>query len=333
MPPVAVTLLFADGVASRIDAEPGSTVVAAAALAGLTLLTDCSNGRCGTCTARLCSGAVELEGYDPAVLPDEDRADGAILPCVARVTGPCVVELPYDHAEASGEEALPMHCRVLAVEAVAEEAVRLVLEAPHPVAFEPGQYLRIRVPGTEHWRSYSMANGSGTSRLEFFVRTVPGGVFSEWLRHQAAPDDILEASAPRGSFFLRDEARPRLFVAGGTGLAPFLSMLRRIEAEPALQRQPTTLLVGARSPRHLIAQAELDALRASVPGLQVRQAAEADAGSALHAGYATELIATLGLAVDTRVYLCGPPPMVDAGRSAAAAAGLARGDVLCERFA
>lgn len=333
MAPVAVTLLFADGVASRIEAEPGASIVAAAAAAGLTLLTDCSNGQCGTCTARLCSGAVDLGDYDPAVLPDEDRADGAILPCVARVEGPCVVELPYDHAEASGEEPAPMHCRVQQVEAAAEEAVRLVLEAPQAVAFEPGQYLRLRVPGTEHWRSYSMANGSGASRLEFFVRTVPGGVFSEWVRHHAAPGDSVEASAPRGSFFLRDEARPRLFVAGGTGLAPFLSMLRRIEAEPALQRQATTLLVGARSPRHLIAQAELDALRARLPGLAVRQAAEADAGADLHAGYATDLITTLGLATDTRVYLCGPPPMVDAGRNAAVAAGIARGDVLCERFA
>ncbi|MBU3652616.1 MAG: electron transfer flavoprotein, partial [Limnohabitans sp.] len=49
-------------------------------------------------------------------------------------------------------------------------------------------------------------------------------------------------------------------------------------------------------------------------------------------GYPTDLIARCSLDPATRVYLCGPPPMVEAGRKAVQAAGLNAADVLCERF-
>jgi len=67
--------------------------------------------------------------------------------------------------------------------------------------------------------------------------------------------------------------------------------------------------------------------------MELQVAVEQDADAGCHAGYATDLIPQLGLDPSTRVYLCGPPPMVEAGRRAAAAAGLPAADVLCERFA
>src|SRR5690606_15168764 len=116
------------------------------------------------------SGNVELDDYDPSVLPDEDRECGAILSCVSRVTGPCVIELPYDLAEASSEEAPPQEGKVIAIEQVAKETIRLEVAIDTPMAFHPGQYVRIRPAGTEEWRSYSMANASGATNLVFYVR-------------------------------------------------------------------------------------------------------------------------------------------------------------------
>lgn len=328
-----VTLIFSDGVAQRLDVASGTSLCDAASEAGLSLLTDCSNGQCGTCTARLMSGQVELGDYDPSVLPDEDREDGAILACVSRVTGPCAVELPYSFLDASAEEPPPMAGTVVSVAQVAAETVRLEVDVPQPVTFEPGQYVRIRPEGASEWRSYSMANGSGNTRLVFYVRLVPGGIFSSWLAEVARPGATLELSVPHGSFFLRDEPRPRLFVAGGTGLAPFLSMLEHIAGDTALQAQRTTVLLGVRTGAHLFAQEELEALRQRLPELDIRLAAESEPAASCHTGYATDLITSLGLDPSTRVYLCGPPPMVDAGRHAAVAAGMAKNDVLCERFA
>ena len=219
---IPVTLLFSDGVAHRLDVPCGKKIVEAASEAGLNLLTDCSNGQCGTCTAQLLSGTVEMEDYDTAVLPDEDRASGTVLPCVCRVTSACAVEFPYESAEALAEEAPPILGEVVEVRQVASETVLLQVSIPEGIQFEPGQYVRIQPEGADFHRSYSMANMPGSNRLEFFVRLVPDGSFSGWLA-SAKPGDRVDLSVPHGTFFLRDEDRPRLFVAGGTGVAPFLS--------------------------------------------------------------------------------------------------------------
>ena len=325
-----VTLLFADGVSQRIAVPCGGKLIEAAQEAGLNLLTDCSNGQCGTCTAQLVSGSVDLDDYDSAVLTDADRASGTVLPCVCRASGPCAIELPYDSSDAMSEEPAPVVAQVTAVEQVASETVRLEVQLPEAVAFEPGQYVRITPAGADFHRSYSMANVPGTDRLQFFIRLVPGGAFSEWLAG-AKPGDAVELSAPHGTFFLRQEDRPRLFVAGGTGVAPFLSMLRAMADQPTAQR--TTFLIGARTPGHLFALDELRQLGEKLQGMELQVAVEQDADAGCHAGYATDLIPQLGLDPSTRVYLCGPPPRVEAGRRAAAAAGLPAADVLCERFA
>lgn len=329
-PTIPVTLLFADGVSHRLSVPCGGRLIDAATESGLNLLTDCSNGQCGTCTAQLVSGTVDLDDYDPAVLPDEDRACGTVLPCVCRVNSACAIELPYDSTEALSEEPAPVFAEVTAVEQVASEIFRLEVKVPEAVAFEPGQYVRITPAGAEFHRSYSMANVPGTDRLQFFIRLVPGGTFSGWLS-QAQAGDKVELSAPHGTFFLRQEDRPRLFVAGGTGVAPFLSMLRAMVDHPPAHR--TTFLIGARTPGHLFALDELKRLEEQLEGMDLQIAVEQDAQPDCHAGYATDLIPRLGLDPSTRVYLCGPPPMVEAGRRAAEAAGLKRADVLCERFA
>jgi 3-phenylpropionate/trans-cinnamate dioxygenase ferredoxin reductase subunit/benzoate/toluate 1,2-dioxygenase reductase subunit len=329
--PIPVTLLFSDGVSRQLQVPYGHNLVACASAAGLNLLTDCANGQCGTCTAQLLSGTVDLQAYDPSVLPDEDREAGVVLPCVCNVSAPCAIEFPYDSTEVLTDEPEPMRAHVTAVEQVASEIVRLELSVDERVVFEPGQYVRIQPRACDMSRSYSMANVPGSDRLEFYIRMVPGGAFSTWLT-SAQAGDAVDISAPHGTFFLRHEDRPRLFVAGGTGLAPFLSMLRAVVAAPAAPQPRTTVLIGARTPGHLIAMDELEQIRASLPGVTIHLAVEEGDGPAAHRGYPTDLIPQLQMDADTRVYLCGPPPMVEAGRSAVESAGLSRQEVLCERF-
>ena len=332
MSKVPVTLLFSDGASRRMEGQCGESVVQAASNAGLGLLTDCSNGKCGTCAANVVSGSIELGEYDRAVLPDSDRQDGGILCCVSRIVEPCVIELPYELAEAMAEEPSPMSGRIVALRQVATETMLLEVEVENEVDFQPGQYMRLRPEGAEDWRSYSMACTSGSRRLRFYIRIVEGGCFSSWLTQSAHIGSVLELSEPHGSFFLRKEARPRLFIAGGTGLAPFLSMLESIVQDPLEKEISTTLLIGVRSGTHLFALDQLGELRDKWPTLQVNYAAESDPIEPCHTGYATDLITDLGVDPSTRVYLCGPPAMVEAGRSAVEAVGLARRDMLCERF-
>jgi len=329
-----ITLLFADGVTRTVQAQTGQKLVEVAASLGLSLLTDCSNGQCGTCAAHCISGRMALDDYDPSVLPDDERDDGAILCCVARVEGPAVIELPYDASDASGEEAPGQLGTVVQVRPVAKEIVQFTVSVPDPVAFLAGQYVRLKAEGMSAPRSYSMANGSESDTLDFYVRLVEGGEFSTWLTERARPGDRIEVSAPRGSFFLRDNQSPRLLVAGGSGLAPMLAMLRRMvdAANTGTDAAQTRLLIGARSGAQLFATEELQALQAQLPNLSIQVAVETEAPMGAHIGYPTDLIGADGLAPNTQIYVCGPPPMVDAARAAALKAGARKSDVLCERF-
>lgn len=328
----SITFLFADGATCVSESEAGQKLMDVAESVGLSLLVDCSNGQCGTCTAQCVSGKVALDDYDPAVLSDDERNDGAILCCVARVDGPAVIELPYDASDASGEEAPGQVGTVVCVNPIAEEIVELQVEVPVPVNFLPGQYVRLRPEGLKDFRSYSMANESGSTTLVFYVRTVSGGAFSGWLQESAKPGVSIEVSAPRGSFFLRQNDRPRLMVAGGSGLAPMLAMLRHMATNDDGRTAPTRLLVGARSGQHLFALDELESFKSLMPQLQIEIAAESHVPEGAHKGYPTELIEASRLTPQTQIYVCGPPLMVDAARTAALKAGARKSDILCEKF-
>lgn len=327
---ICATFLFADGVGTQVEASEGELLIDVAKRNGLTLFSDCNVGKCGTCVAKLVSGEVSLGEYDPAVLPDDERQEGSILSCVAHLKTNCVVEFPYDAADASVEAGEPIAAKVIGRVPVADEIWRLDVEVEQPLSFIPGQYVRIRTTPEGPWRSYSMANAPGETRLSFYVRLVPNGEFSTWLKEKAEIGDTIELDGPRGSFFLRAEDRPRLFVAGGSGLAPFLSMLRHLGTQD--DGQKTTLIVGARTGQHLFAQAEIAAMADANPNLRIAYAVESNPVDGARIGYPTDLIPELGLSAAERVYVCGPPPMVDAVKNSMSRIGLDKAAALYERF-
>jgi len=330
---VAITLVFEDGAATQVFAQEGQTIVEAAQEAGLNLLTDCANGDCGTCMGYCTAGELDLGDYDPFVLTEDEVDDGAVLCCIGTAKSDVVIELPYDSSHADAPEEDPQQGRIIALERVAEETMQLVVEVPNVVHFLPGQYVRLQAPGLDSWRSYSMANESDQRLLNFYIRLVPGGQFSEWLLNEAQVGAELEVSPPRGAFFLRSDTQPRLFIAGGTGLGPFLSMLKSLP-QPCEDAgaAPIHLLAGFRSGQHVFGLDELKALQKRLPHLQVHLATEANAPEGCHTGYATELVSNLELPANTQVYVCGPPPMVEAARSAVLAAGVKKDRIYCERF-
>src|SRR5690606_2030519 len=141
-----------------------------------------------------------------------------VLICRARALEPAVIELPYSGDDALAASEPGYLARVEGIEPAATDTLALQLSTANDVPFLPGQYVNI-APTAEFQRSYSMANPPGGRYLKFFIALHPGGRFSEWLQ-SAAVGDRVELSAPRGTFYLRSNAKPKVMVAGGTGLAP-----------------------------------------------------------------------------------------------------------------
>jgi ferredoxin-NADP reductase len=85
--------------------------------------------------------------------------------------------------------------------------------------------------------------------MTFLVKQVPGGLMSGWL-NRAQSGETLDIKGPMGSFYLRTPTRPLLFLAGGTGLAPFLSMLEVLEKQA--HALPIHLIYGVTRDQDLV---------------------------------------------------------------------------------
>ena len=109
-------------------------------------------------------------------------------------------------------------------------ALTLETDTRDQFTFLPGQYVNIAVPGTDEHRSYLFANGPEEQQLRFLIKLATGGVMSQYLIDRAAVGDEVSFTGPNGSFFLRESERPLLLLAGGTVLAPILSIMRRLRA-------------------------------------------------------------------------------------------------------
>ena len=189
--------------------------------------------------------------------------------------------------------------------------LELDVDATAPV-FLPGQYVNIGVPGSGQHRSYSFSSAPGKTKVSFLIKKIPGGVMSTWLE-AAKPGDKLDLQGPLGSFYLRDVQRPLLFLAGGTGLAPFLSMLEVLAR--ANSQQQVHLIYGVTRDLDLVQVEAIDAYVARLPNFSYATVVADAASSHPRKGWVTQHIPADALNDgDVDVYLCGPPPMVDAVR-------------------
>ncbi|MGW4381428.1 2Fe-2S iron-sulfur cluster-binding protein [Kitasatospora sp. NPDC004531] len=318
-----VVLTTTDGKRLEVCCPPGSTVLEAAAEAGAALPASCRQGTCGSCHATVTSGRYELGLHSPQALGPDEAADGGVLLCRTVPCGPLAAALPYPQSRILYGGVPQRAGEVVSLTAVADGILHLVValtDSPD-CQFDAGQFVELEWPGSGVRRAYSLANtGNWEGRMEFYLRLRPDGAFSGPLAAHARPGDPLTVHGPQGAFGLHETGlRPRWLLGGGTGLAPLLAMARQMAEwqDP----QPVRLFLGANTPAELFGAEELKAVAAELPGFAheccVR---EPDAGWTGPVGTPADLLAAAlsehtGPAPD--LYVCGPPPMVDAVRRAA----------------
>jgi methane monooxygenase component C len=182
--------------------------------------------------------------------------------------------------------------------------------------------------------------------LEFFIRLLPGGLFSKFLTTRANIGQRLTLRGPSGAFGLHENGnRPRFFVSGGTGLSPILSMVRHMGRER--HPQPATLLFGVTHEHELFYHQELIALEKEMPNLEVHvsvmQAGNDWAGQRgtvvdtlrqqLDAAKVEILRKQLDVAiVSPDIYLCGPPGMIEATMAVGSSHGIPESQIYMEKF-
>jgi benzoate/toluate 1,2-dioxygenase reductase subunit len=309
----SIALNFEDGVTRFIECRPDETIADASYRLGINIPLDCRDGVCGTCKCQVESGECDRGSYFADALTEEETAEGLALACQTRPKTDLVVAIAAS-SEACKTRAQTYRARLHSVDRPSETTIAFSLDGADGVSFLPGQYANLLVPGTVQRRSYSFSSPPGAETLSFLARNIPPGVMSTYLREKAVPGTPVEFIGPAGSFYLREIKRPLLFLAGGTGLAPFLSMLGKI-AETG-SAYPIHLGYGVTNDVDLVGVQRLEEFATKIPGFTFFTCVSARDSAHPRKGYVTAHVEASHLnGGDVDVYLCGPPPMVDAVRA------------------
>lgn len=228
------------------------------------------------------------------------------------------------------------------VETIAEtpRVTRLVLSVPDWPGHRPGQHLDVRLTAEDGYqavRSYSIASAPEDARLELAVERLEDGEVSPYLTEEVRAGDPLEVLGPIGGYFVWDVPMggPLFLVAGGSGIAPLMAMIRHRAATGS--DVPTRLLYSARSPEEIIYRDELDRLAAADPALEVVYTltrARPPGWTGFQRRIDRDMLREVGWPADTRplAYVCGPTSLVETVASTLVMLGYDRERVRTERF-
>ena len=208
-----------------------------------------------------------------------------------------------------------------------------------PFAFLPGQYatLTSEIDGQKVRRSYTISS-SPTQRdyVELTIKREQSGLASRHLHDHARTGDLLEVTAPSGSFFFTGkEAKGIVLIAGGVGVTPMMSVLRSLTDRS--YAHDIHFLYAAKTPSELIFREECAYLARRHPKVHIASiVSDADGQDWTGpVGYMTAefIAAAVPDIVEQRIHLCGPLPMMDAVKSALATLKVPPEQVKTEDFA
>jgi stearoyl-CoA 9-desaturase NADPH oxidoreductase len=241
-------------------------------------------------------------------------------PLVDLLTGPHGVDRYTELVAPTWTQADP-RAKVIAVRRETPRSVTLTLEPNQAfTGHRAGQHinLTVEIDGRRRTRPYSPASAEGARYIELAIGRHDGGLVSTYLNDHAHVGMIVGLDAVGGEFVL-PAVRPRriLFVSGGSGITPVMSMLRTLCAEGfegetahARSKREIAFVHYARSAEEATYRAELDSMR----GVRVlhgytRETAGTDLDGRFGAAHLTAAMPD-----PDAVFVCGPPQLVDAVR-------------------
>jgi ferredoxin-NADP reductase len=213
----------------------------------------------------------------------------------------------------------------------------IVLDVGGWTGHRAGQHVDVRLTaedGYQAQRSYSIASAPEAGVVEITVERIDDGEVSPYLVDELRPGDAFEVRGPIGGHFTWsvDEGGPLLLVAGGSGLAPLMSMLRHRAARGAAVR--VHALVSARSPGDLLYAEELATLEPR-EGLRVAHTYTREAPPGW-TGWSRRIdapmIAEITPDAGARAFVCGPTSFVERANDLLVAGGHDPNEIRAERF-
>lgn len=228
-----------------------------------------------------------------------------------------------------------MKARLIESTKIAPEVRHFLFDVPETdrLSYTPGQFVSFTEPfnGKPVTRAYSIASAPEGNRFELCLNRVQEGIFSPYL-FDLAPGAEVEMRGPLGYFVPKQPFRHALFIATGTGIAPFRGFVRSAAVVASDAR--IGLLFGTRYEEGILYRDEFEQLESSRPGFQFMPTLTRP-GSQWN-GRTGRVQAHLDEALDGRtdldVYICGMKAMVDDVRAILKSKGFDRKQIIVEKY-
>lgn len=303
-----------------LQVERDDLLLKAALAQGIDFPHSCRVGVCGSCKTKVLTGRVSPM-IDLALSPltNAEIEAGFVLACQAKVRTD--LDIAVDLAATKLIPSRTVASRVVSWRVLPGDVIDLRLALDEPMPYYAGQYGTIAESGSFTQRSYSFydappADGSGATEVGFLIKRLPGGRFSEWVAGEDRTGTKIWLQGPFGLMGIAGESREILCVAGGTGLAPVLSIVAgRLRKDPQTR---ATIVFGVRTQAEQFAQTMLERqlgdLIDRVRLLTILSHEPQDSGWDGPRGLITEAL-TPELGIDfahCEAFVCGSLPMVEA---------------------
>ena len=327
-----------------LNVRGGSPLLGTLAAEGIFVPSACGGrGSCGACKCKVLTDVgPHLPTETPYLSPDE-IARNVRLACQVKVRKNLEIELP--------EELFSVKKFTSRVESIKDltydiKEVLLALEGQE-IEFQAGQYVQLVVPpygdiAESVQRAYSMSSRpSDKKRVELLVRLVPGGIATTWVHKFLKQGQQVEVVGAFGEFHIHDTPAAMICVAGGSGMAPFKSMLYHMNETGAYPEKEIWYFFGARSLRDMFNLDEMRELAARWPRFHFVAALSEPKPEDNWTGETGLITDVLDRYLQGKVdagkglegYLCGSPGMINACINVMKKNGMGEDKIYFDKFA
>jgi len=333
-----------NGGKKELVVKGGSPLLGTLAAEGIFVPSACG-GR-GTCGACKCKVLTDVGPHLPTEMPymsPKDIEGNVRLACQVKVRKDLEIELP--------EELFSIKKLKTRVERIKDltydiKEVLLSLEG-QTIEFEAGQYVQLVVPPygdipESAQRAYSMSSRpSDSAHVELLVRLVPGGIATTWVHKFLKEGDSVEIVGPFGEFRIHDTTASMICVAGGSGMAPFKSILNHMKETGAFPEKEIWYFFGARTTKDMFYLDELSALAKAWPRFHFVAALSEPKPEENWKGDVGLITDVLDRYLQGKIdkkkglegYLCGSPGMINACINVMKKNGMTEDKIYFDKFA
>lgn len=323
----------------NVTVEGGSSLLSALASQKIFIPSACGGkGTCGLCKVKVLDGAGPLLPTEEPYLSQEEIKTSFRLSCQVKVRKDLKIEIPEELFNIK-----QYNCKCEEIRDLIHDIklFRFRLVEPSDIKYIPGQFMQLLAPAYEKskedvYRAYSIASDpADKSIIDFIIRLVPGGICTTYCFNYLKVGDEAKMNGPYGQFRLTDTDAEMIWIAGGSGIAPFVSMLYHMKNTGS--RRKTTFYFGANKTKELFLLDEMKQFEQELPNFKfVPVVYKPDENEKWNGetGLVTEAAArnNKNLA-DTEGCLCGSPGLINASIKVLKELGMKEEKIFYDKFA